>query len=278
MLTTQIEGVERYQSCLWPRQKFIPETQFLGKLCIRLHDYGDGFSRRRKSNGVCLDCKVESDKRYGRSESRKEYEKQYRQNNKDKSREGTRRYRERNPNKRKEYYQANREKIAARSKKFKEANRERLNAIERERYRKWRESQSRLERSTGKIRIYEQTPSGRAIRQRTANKSRALKRNAHSYPWTNQEWLDRIEQFESCCAYCGKSGEMTMEHFIPISLGGDHTLSNVIPACCNCNSSKGNKDPLEWFENQSFYSLKKWKSILRVLGKKLGQHTQLSLF
>jgi len=35
-----------------------------------------------------------------------------------------------------------------------------------------------------------------------------------------------------------------MDHVIPLSKGGKHLPSNVVPACASCNSSKGNN--LNW--------------------------------
>ena len=46
------------------------------------------------------------------------------------------------------------------------------------------------------------------------------------------------------CLYCGKShGErdLTRDHVVPISRGGDDTWRNVVSACRRCNQFKGNK-------------------------------------
>jgi 5-methylcytosine-specific restriction endonuclease McrA len=34
----------------------------------------------------------------------------------------------------------------------------------------------------------------------------------------------------------------TLDHVVPVSLGGDHTYINVVVSCATCNSEKGN-DP-----------------------------------
>ncbi len=47
------------------------------------------------------------------------------------------------------------------------------------------------------------------------------------------------------CYYCGKQStdpkEMTLDHVVPMSRGGDNHISNCVPACWDCNLSKGNK-------------------------------------
>lgn len=56
---------------------------------------------------------------------------------------------------------------------------------------------------------------------------------------TEQQWIDRLNEFDHACAYCLRADvELTQEHIVPISLGGQHTIDNVIPACRSCNSTK----------------------------------------
>jgi hypothetical protein len=50
------------------------------------------------------------------------------------------------------------------------------------------------------------------------------------------------------CAYCGgrfAEAELTVEHIIPVSRGGQHTWTNVVTACRSCNTRKGNRRPEE---------------------------------
>ena len=49
------------------------------------------------------------------------------------------------------------------------------------------------------------------------------------------------------CIYCGEEGETTFDHLVPLSKGGEDTISNQVPACKSCNSSKGSRDVIEWF-------------------------------
>ena len=73
---------------------------------------------------------------------------------------------------------------------------------------------------------------------------RAAKRGA-SCTLTRNQWRIIKETFKHCCAYCGKKGEkLTQDHITPLSKEGEHTMSNVVPACRSCNSKKGTRAPL----------------------------------
>jgi 5-methylcytosine-specific restriction endonuclease McrA len=46
------------------------------------------------------------------------------------------------------------------------------------------------------------------------------------------------------CQYCGKTGQdMTIDHIIPKSKGGQETWENLVTACNRCNNRKGNTTP-----------------------------------
>jgi 5-methylcytosine-specific restriction endonuclease McrA len=50
------------------------------------------------------------------------------------------------------------------------------------------------------------------------------------------------------CAYCGgdfHEGDLTVEHIVPVSRGGQHAWTNVVTACRSCNTRKGNRRPEE---------------------------------
>lgn len=48
------------------------------------------------------------------------------------------------------------------------------------------------------------------------------------------------------CAYCGKPGKVELDHVLPISRGGRHSIGNLVAACISCNRSKGSKTLFEW--------------------------------
>ena len=52
------------------------------------------------------------------------------------------------------------------------------------------------------------------------------------------------ERYDFCCGYCGVSeadvgGELTVDHFRPLSASGDHSDENLVYACVRCNQYKG---------------------------------------
>lgn len=61
-----------------------------------------------------------------------------------------------------------------------------------------------------------------------------------------------VERFNRTCHYCRRQSDSytsdpdgqpwNTDHVKPLSLGGPHTLDNVVLACRSCNSSKGVKD------------------------------------
>lgn len=64
------------------------------------------------------------------------------------------------------------------------------------------------------------------------------------------ERKELYKQSSGMCFYCGKKLQidfpnrkdyMTIDHFIPLSLGGENSIKNMVPACKKCNSEKGDK-------------------------------------
>lgn len=43
------------------------------------------------------------------------------------------------------------------------------------------------------------------------------------------------------CQYCGSTKELTIDHIIPRSRGGEDSWENLVVACMSCNTRKGDK-------------------------------------
>ena len=55
-------------------------------------------------------------------------------------------------------------------------------------------------------------------------------------------------RYKYCCGYCGVSetdvgGELTVDHFVPLSQGGDDSIENLVYCCIRCNQYKGRLSP-----------------------------------
>jgi len=47
------------------------------------------------------------------------------------------------------------------------------------------------------------------------------------------------------CQYCGTSQNLTVDHVVPKSKGGEDSWDNLVTACIKCNNKKGNRTPEE---------------------------------
>lgn len=73
-------------------------------------------------------------------------------------------------------------------------------------------------------------------------------------PITGEEWLFVMKTNDWKCFYCNtklQKNNRTIDHIIPIIKGGSNNLSNLIPCCRHCNSSKNDSDVLDWINNNN---------------------------
>jgi 5-methylcytosine-specific restriction endonuclease McrA len=68
---------------------------------------------------------------------------------------------------------------------------------------------------------------------------------------TAAEWEAILEAAGRACIYCGSRNQLTQDHLMPLSRGGNHTAANVAPACLPCNLSKGAKVVAEFLAEAS---------------------------
>ena len=53
------------------------------------------------------------------------------------------------------------------------------------------------------------------------------------------------------CGYCGKKiaeKKLTIDHIVPVSKGGQTTLTNLVLCCEPCNRTKRDMTPAEWLD------------------------------
>ena len=86
---------------------------------------------------------------------------------------------------------------------------------------------------------------------------------------TFEDWCVICRNYDNKCVYCGLKKKLTVDHVVPLSKGGAHTASNVVPACSTCNASKGarlKKDALYTFNGETL--------VLFEWAKRLGKDIQ----
>ena len=126
-------------------------------------------------------------------------------------------------------------------------------AENRERFRKNSREQKRRLRSTPEGRAInafavkrwrENNPEEwRAMRSNSYSKRKAAERGNESCSVTTEE-AKRIAS--SPCFNCGSKENIHLDHIVPLSRGGRHSIGNLQPLCQYCNLSKNNKLQIEW--------------------------------
>jgi hypothetical protein len=59
----------------------------------------------------------------------------------------------------------------------------------------------------------------------------------------NRHRIFRRDEYQ--CVYCGNKRNLTVDHVIPKSRGGQNTWLNLVTCCSHCNRTKDNKTPEE---------------------------------
>lgn len=76
-------------------------------------------------------------------------------------------------------------------------------------------------------------------------RKRVRKAQAAINDFTAGQWREMLAAYDSRCVYCRRQMQrLTMDHLTPLCKGGNHTKSNIVPACRSCNSKKGPRAPL----------------------------------
>jgi hypothetical protein len=232
---------------------------------------------RKSSEAICRDC----ERAYARKQSREYYK-----NNKERARRTNKKWYENNKEKMREYnkgyhkkyyaehkeelmekqrqYRKDNDRVKKHAQKYYQKNKAWIN----ERNRKWREKnrdkikkliQDWFENNKEKRREYNQTRGARL---------RELKADL-----TVEQWELIQDYFANACAYCGEETKLCQDHFVPVNSGGGYTLTNIIPACQFCNSSKHDNDFFEWYPTFGHYGEERLEKIYKffVDVKRLGQ-------
>ena len=102
--------------------------------------------------------------------------------------------------------------------------------------------EERVERERASWRKYA-AGKGRENNRTHSRNYRALKKKqAEGEPITKEVWRRILAEHGGKCAYCKvETPYLEMDHVVPLTRGGKHSVDNVVPACRACNTSKNDQ-------------------------------------
>ncbi|QWT30007.1 HNH endonuclease [Streptomyces phage TunaTartare] len=118
----------------------------------------------------------------------------------------------------KEWREKNAERDKERQAQWKRDNRERLNAWQRE----WTAA------NPDKVTIINR-------------RKRGVRKSFSSDKMPSNAFELLVEVYGKLCLKCGVTEKLTIDHIVPLSLGGDNQFENLQILCHSCNSSKQNR-------------------------------------
>lgn len=126
-------------------------------------------------------------------------------------------------------------------------NRARMNACSREHYRKHREHYleqmkdwaARHPEASREIKRRWNAANRESLRLRTQLRRARLATSEGCF--TEKEWRELCARYDHRCLCCGMWEPLTVDHVVPVSMGGSSYIENIQPLCGPCNSRKGAK-------------------------------------
>lgn len=122
---------------------------------------------------------------------------------------------------------------------YREKNKERLFAYQKEWVR-----QNKEKVRTNAARWTKNNPEKNALK---SSRRRAKIKQRETFLITDKE-LNRL--YNNPCSHCGATEDITLDHIIPVSRGGRHSIGNLQSLCLSCNSSKNSRTIMEWKVNK----------------------------
>lgn len=219
----------------------VPHDSTTGKVCPSCREW-HLLAEYVKSKSSCRKCR--------RQKARADYER-----NRDKyiarARKNELAFRERDP----EAYRARKRDVAHRrywrdpdlaraiDKEHRNRNRDAVNAYARAQYRKNPEPQKAAARKRSRFAFHKR-------------KARILQNGGEL---TAAQWRGVCARYNHKCLRCGLRKPLTIDHVLPLSMGGNNDVSNVQPLCLDCNLQKGarhidyRRDDLVWYRQTSMW-------------------------
>lgn len=229
----RLEGVKRCSLC----GELKPESEFYQKAPGKLF-------------AECKMCNLARTHRYQQShrEEKVSYDREYRVAHKEQTAAAKRKYRDAHIEQiaeyRQNYYVAHQEQIKVRKRKFRADHRQEhlaYNCRWRELHPEQAAEQSRRYylKHTGAVKV-------RVLRYRAANpekrtvleQRRRARKRGNGGTFTEEEWQELCNALGNKCQCCGAEGKLTVDHIVPLSMGGSNSIDNLQPLCKSCNCRK----------------------------------------
>lgn len=143
------------------------------------------------------------------------------------------------------YKLANSDAVATRRADWLEKNRDKNREYQREWMRKHRAANPLKQRNWPKnpehLRQWRAANPDKVILQKQRRRIREL--GVRAFDIKPKE-IARI--LNSPCVYCGSNANIQVDHVVPLSKGGHHSIGNLAPACKTCNVRKSAKFVTQW--------------------------------
>lgn len=173
-----------------------------------------------------------------------------------------------------EYYRKNRERVLATNEASRDRNRESILEGKRDYYLRVKDTPEYIqktaeyrERNKRRKREYDREYRARTAEQQAQRSEEWRARNPQKRRAIVRQYRARrrmqeaggvstgalanwTEAMPKVCFYCGDgcADNFHVDHFVPLSKGGPHVLTNLRIACAPCNLSKSARDPMEWMD------------------------------
>lgn len=142
-----------------------------------------------------------------------------------------------------EWHIKNKEKKEQYRKEYEEKNKEKIL----ERYREYHLKNK--EKRNKQTREYFKTEKGIAIMKNSNHKRRIIKKQGTA---TTEEIKHLINNIKNCY-WCNSKiidNKYNLDHYVPLSRGGKHTIDNLVISCEKCNKQKHAKDPYQFAQER----------------------------
>ena len=153
-----------------------------------------------------------------------------------------------------EYYERNSEKQMEKSKKWRKENPEEWKILTKRHYQKHKE-EIRIERKSfrdnNKEKLkeqrkeYRQSEAWKIAKKNDSNRRRSEKIKTSNGTISTKALKELIIKQDYKCKYCNcdldfsVKNSVHLDHVVPLSKGGTHTIENVVYSCASCNLQKG---------------------------------------